>query len=100
MNNKEIKDGFIQPNLEGDFIAPQGLSLPTQSYDSYAEHLKAEEELLADWDDPKYVGQPSVAMNKDPYLSDDYRDEYEMPIQELEEGGLPSLPTLNHRRLS
>ena len=91
MNNKEIKDGFIQP---------AGLSLPTQSYDSYAEYSKEEEALLADWDDPKYVGQPTVAMNKDPYLSDDYLDEYEMPIQELEEGSLPSLPTLNNRRLS
>ena len=92
MNNQEIKDGFIQP---------AGLSLPTQGYDSYAEHLKEEEALLANWDDPRYVGQPTVAMNKDPYLSDDYRDEYEQPIQELEEGGLPSLPTLsNDRRLS
>ena len=92
MNNKEQR-----PDDNG-FIQPAGLSLPTQSYDSYQEHLEDEARLMADWD--KHQGQPSVAMNKDPYLSDDYPDEYEQPIQELEEGGLPSLPTLNHRRLS
>ena len=104
MNSREteyytvIRDGEQIKVPASKFYSTGGLSLPTQSYDSYQEHLEDEAQLLADWD--KHQGQPTVAMNKDPYLSQDYQDNFEQPIQELEEGGLPSLPTLNHRRLS
>jgi len=105
MNNQEhIKDvesvlGHEQRPDDNGFIQPAGLSLPTQSYDSYAEHLEDEKRLLADWD--KHQGQPSVANNPDPYLSQSYVDDWEQPVQELQEGSLPSLPTIhNQRRLS
>lgn len=81
---------------DGNYIAPQGLSLPTQSYDSYKEHLEDEQRLLANWDE--HQGQPSVANNPDPYLSQSYVDDWEQPVQELQEGGLPSLPTINNQR--
>lgn len=102
MNTNKTMNNQNQEHLTEDgYIKPSGLSLPTQSYSEYNEQQKQDEALLADWDNPKYVGQPSVAMSKDPYESQQYTDDWEQPVQELQENSLPNLPNLiNQRRLN
>ena len=108
MNNQEqefytvVRDGKEIKIPASEFTKPAGLSLPTQSYDTYQEHLEDEARLMADWN--AHAGQPTVPMNKDPYLSGDYNDPMEAPVQEQDiyEGGLPSLSNSkldNNRRL-
>ena len=100
LNTKMNTNNQNQEHLTEDgYIKPSGLSLPTQSYSEYNEQQQQDEALMADWD--KHQGQPSVAMIKNPYESQEYVDSWEEPVQELEEGAMPNLPNLiNQRRLS
>ena len=101
MNTKINTNNQNQEHLTEDgYIKPSGLSLPTQSYSEYNEQQKQDEALMADWD--KHQGQPSLGnIKKDPYESQQYTDDWEQPVQELQENSLPTLPNLiNQRRLS
>ena len=107
MNNKETEFYTVIRNGEevkvpaSEFLSTGGLTLPTQSYDTYAEHQLEEERLTADWD--AHQGQPTVNSTPDPYLSNNQYDPMEELVQEggVLENALPTLPTLhNSRRLN
>ena len=46
MNNEQYQNHLT----EDGYIKPSGLSLPTQSYDTYNEQREADEALMSNWD--------------------------------------------------
>ena len=100
MNNNykdEQNDRF--QNLEGDFIAPQALDMPSLTRDAIDPN--AQDDIEQHYDENNRMPSLAGGYQQDPLLMGaDYHDDFEQPIQDVEEGQLPSLPSLNNRRLS
>ena len=73
---------------------------PLMSYPDLPEGYSPQDDITRP---QQYHQQPALAggYQPDPYLTDDYLDPMEAPVQELQEGQMPAVPTLkDNRRLS